>query len=142
MSLREQFKTDQTLERQGVVLDYGTTRVTIARAGGANRDFARVLEAKTRPFKRAIQTETMDNVKARELIMETYVDAVIRDWQTKVGDEWKQGIEGPSGELVPFTKENVLAVLKELPDLFDDIQAQANKAALYRQVVLEADAGN
>ena len=34
MSMYGQFKTSDTLEIQGVVIDYGDFRVTLARAGG------------------------------------------------------------------------------------------------------------
>ncbi|MEE8518136.1 MAG: hypothetical protein V3S98_03310, partial [Dehalococcoidia bacterium] len=89
------FKTDDLLETKGVEIDYGTHRVTIARAGGANKKYARVLEQKTKPYRRAIATETMDDARAMELLQETYAEAIILNWETKVGDKFVVGIEPP-----------------------------------------------
>jgi hypothetical protein len=138
----EQFKTDSSLETEGVIVDYGQFRVTIARAGGGNKRFVKVLEAKTKPFKRAIQTETMDNERGLDVLREVYAEAIILNWETKKGDKFVQGIESEEGEILPFNKENVLATFRNLPDLFLDIQDQAGKAAIFRQAVREIDSGN
>jgi len=143
MSMYEQFATDENLEKKGIVLDYGEFRVTIARAGGSNKKYARVLEAKTKPYRRAIQTETMQNEKAMDLVKEAYADAVILNWETKVEDDWKVGIENPDGgDLLPFNRDNVLATFVSLPDLFLDIQEQSNKVGLFRAQLTEDDTGN
>lgn len=142
MSMYKLFKTDPNLEKSGIVVDYGDFRVTLARAGGANRRFAQVLEAKTKPFKRAIQTEMMDNERGLQLLRETYAEAVILNWEVRQGDDWVQGIEAPDGSIMEFSVANILETFKNLPDLFTDLQEQASKAALFRQTVRENDAGN
>ena len=109
----------------------------------SNKRFVQQLERRSQPFRRAIQTDTMSRDKADDLVREVYADTVILSWETKVEDEWRAGIENPEGgELLAFNRENVLLTLKNLPDLFSDIQEQASKVSLYRQELLEADAGN
>lgn len=143
MSMYNQFKTDPELEKKGIILDYGEFRVTIARAGGSNKKYARVLDAKTKPYRRAIQTETMQEERAKELFREAFAEAVVLNWETKVDGKWKSGIENPDGgELLKFGKDTVIQTLTNLPDLFADIQEQANKAALYRVANMETDEGN
>ena len=142
MSMYGQFKTDSTLESKGIILDYGEFRITVARAGGANKKFAKLAEAKTKPFKRAIQTETMDNEKSMAIVREIYAEAVILNWETKVEKKFKPGIEGEDGKVLPFNKKNVILTLTNLPDLFADIQEQATKSALYRESIRETDAKN
>jgi len=163
MSMYKQFQTDTNLEKTGVDLDYGDFIVTIARAGGANKKFEKALEAKTKSVKRAIQTETLDNERGKAILREVYAEAVVLKWAVRVASDNKgkpleplklvaeadggdsvfvQGIEGPSGDVVPFTVENVAATFKALPDLFSDIQEQAQKVALFRQAVQEAEAKN
>ena len=67
MSLYKLFKTDEKLETDGVWLEYGQTeegkpiRIKIARAGGRNVAFAKALEKATRPYRKAIQTGTLDD---------------------------------------------------------------------------------
>ena len=144
MSIYKQFKTDQKLEKEGVEFDYGDFKIILARAGGANKRFARLLEQKTKPYKRAIQTETMDNEKALDLLREVYAEAVVLGWATKVKDKWVDGIEDPENpeKTIPATPENILKVLRDLPEIFGEIQEMASKAALYRETVREDDAKN
>ena len=149
MSMYKNFKTSADLESKGIELDYGEFIVTIARAGGANNKFKRVTERMTKPYRRAMATNTMDNEVAENLMREIYAEAVILDWQTKTGETkeggrtFEKGIEPPTGDkLLPVTKENIVLTLKNLPDLFQDIQSQAQTVALFRQNIVEDDAGN
>lgn len=148
MGMYGDFRSDPTLEQGGIVLDYGAFRVTVARAGGSNKSFQKLMEQKARPYQRAIQAGAFDNERAGELLRDVYASTIIKDWETRFpaaveGEyEWKQGIEGPDGALLPFTKENVLKTFVALPDLFTDIVEQAGKAALYRASLREAAGGN
>lgn len=151
MSMYKLFKTDTNLEKGGIIIDYGDFRVTIARAGGANKRFAKMLEAMTKPYRRAMQTDTMDNEKAIDIMREVYANAVILLWEVRVPtgkdgkDEykWIKGIEAPDGaDPLPYTKENVADALRALPDLFMDLQEQAAKVSLFRETILEDEAGN
>lgn len=146
MSMYKQFKTDTDLEKQGIVLDYGTFRVRVARMGGSNKKFVAQLEQRTKPLRRAIQADTVDRTKLIDVVREVFVDTVILDWETNVGTEsfpdWKQGIEAEDGSLLEFNRENVLDALRNLPDLYDDLQEQAGKAALFRAAALEDEAKN
>lgn len=162
MSMYKQFQTDNNLEKTGVDLDYGDFIVTVARAGGANKRYEKTLEAKTKSVKRAIQTETLDPERGKAILREVYAEAVVLKWSVRVKADDKgkpieplqlateadgdtvfvQGIEGSSGDVMPFTADNVAATFKALPDLFADIQEQAQKVALFRQAVAEAEAKN
>lgn len=137
-----QFKTDENLETKGVELDYGTFCVTIARAGGANKRYTRVLERLTKPHRRALATETMDPERAAEILREAYAEAIVLKWETKVDGALKAGIEAKDGKVLPFNVANVMETFVNLPDLFADIQEMAGKIALFREEILEDDAGN
>lgn len=142
------FKTDKGLEQAGVYLDYGKFRVKIARAGGANKAFQRMLEVKLRPFQRAIKTETIDPDLAERIMLEVYSKTVVLAWETKVKDEatgeekWEPILQTVSGDMVKPSSEEIAKLFKALPDLFADIQDQSNKAAVFREEVNEANAGN
>ena len=125
------------------MLDYGDFRVTIARAGGANKRFQKTLEARTRHLKRLIQTDSLDNEQAEPIVREVYAEAVVLDWELKQPDgSWVQGIEGPGGEVLPVNKENILLTFNNLPDLFADVKEQALKASLFRSALKEEAAKN
>lgn len=139
MNLYNTFETNKDLEKDGILLDYGfnsknePVQIRIARAGGSNVRFAKTLEQRMRPYKRAIANDTMDNKVAEKLLMEAYADAVILGWE---------GVEDRDGQPLEFTRDNVLKVLQDLPDLFVDIQQQSQKVALFRADLREEEAGN
>jgi hypothetical protein len=144
MSMYDQFKADPELEStKGVVLDYGDFRVTILRASGTNKAYQRALDAKTRPYRRAIQTETMNADKSIQILREVYAECIVKKWEVKDEDgKWTSGVEGPDGKKLPFNSKNVLDTFNALPDLFLDIQEQSSKLSLFRASIQEASSGN
>lgn len=162
MSMYKQFQTDSNLEKSGIDLDYGDFIITVARAGGSNRKFEKTLEAKTKSVKRAIQTETLDPERGKAILRDVYAEAVVLKWAVRVlaDDKGKpltplqlatetdgntvfvEGIEGPNGDVMEASPANIAATFKALPDLFADVQEQAQKVALFRQAVQEAEAKN
>ena len=138
-NLYKQYRTDSNLETSGIFLNYGPNshgdpmRIRIARAGGANKAFSKALERITRPHRRAIQTGTLSNDLADSLMKEAFAETVVLGWEN---------IEGPEGEILDFTKENVIRVLDDLPDLYADLREQANNVALFREAILDDDLGN
>ena len=139
MALYKQFATDKNVERDGVVLSYGKNsknkdiNIRIARAGGANIRYTKLLEAAIKPYRRQLQNETMDNGVAEDITMRVYAQSVVLGWE---------GVEDENGNDMDFTVENCMKLFKDLPDLWADIQSQATRAALFRQDILEADAKN
>ena len=83
MSLYKQFATDMNVERDGVVLSYGKNsknkdiNIRIARAGGANIRYTKLLEAAIKPYRRQLQNETMDNGVAEDITMRVYAQSVV-----------------------------------------------------------------
>lgn len=141
-TLFKTFKADATLEKSGILLQYGTAQrdgkevpvtIRIARAGGANTMFDKVLEAKTKPYKRMIQTDSLDKKVSERIMREVYAQTVVLDWEN---------VQDEDGEFLEFTHENVIAMFEALPDLFTDVVTQANKQALFRADIIEADAKN
>lgn len=62
-----------------------------------------------------------------------YAESVVLGWE---------GVTNREGEVLTFNKENAVKLFEDLPDLFEDIVVQAQKAVLFRQNILEAEAGN
>ncbi len=130
-SIYKLFGTDPDLERNGFALEYGDATFIIARAGGANKKFTTAVERKMRPYRSAIQSGTMDTDTATKLLAECYADAVILAWD---------GVSDANGDALDFTKENIVKVLLDLPDLFNDIQEQSQRVANYIEAGAEEDA--
>lgn len=143
--LYSMFKTNSKDEREGVWLEYGRTpktdqdpeglpiRIKIARAGGKNTDFNKALEKATKPHRKAIQTGHISVETVEALYREVFVDHCIVGWEN---------VAGAAGEMLPYTRPNVLRVLTDLPDLYEDLKGQANSLGLYREEEREADLGN
>jgi len=147
MGAYDSFAVNTDLEQKGVVIDYEKFRVTIARAGGSNKRYQKALEKVSRPFQRAMQTETMSNPKAEDLLKQAYATEVVLNWEVPApGGKWKKGIADPDGgtKVLPFTAENVLKILRDdrLGDLWLDLKSQAGKGAIFRASLAEAQAGN
>lgn len=148
MGMYEQFETDSNLETSGIWIDYGDFRVQIARAGGANKRYLSYAEAKTKPFRRAIQAGTMPEERSRALLYDIYAKTVVLDWQVNDGEDkdgntkWKKGIHKKGGGLLEVTPENIALTFKNLPSLFMDLQQAAESHALFRKEEMEADAKN
>jgi hypothetical protein len=145
----EQLETDKALETKGVEINYGSFRVTLARAGGSNKKYERLLDARAKPHERARKTGTMDNDVAIEILREVYADSIVLHWETKnAKGEWEIGIEAKSKKagdpikLVPFTRDNVVQAMIDLPELFMWFKEDAEKLALYLIQYQEADTGN
>lgn len=139
MSLYRQFKTNPNLERDGVLLEYGNNSkgnpicIRIARAGGSNERFNKRLEAAVKPYRRQIQTETIQTEQVTKLIRRVYAETVVLGWEN---------VEDADGNALEFSVDNCMKLFDDLPDLYTDIQEQAQRAALFRAEILEADAGN
>lgn len=135
------FKTNEQFETEGVWLEYGyldddeskPIRIKIARAGGQNKAFTKALEKATKPHRKALQAGMLDDRIADRLYKGVFAETVVLDW-VNVTDQDGIGLE--------FTKDNVLKVFSDLPDLFVDLREQAGNVSLFRDEVQEADLGN
>lgn len=128
------FKTNETREREGVTLDLGDAgKFRLARAGGGNAAFQKRLAAITKPHRRAIQTETISTAQAEALMAQVYAETVVLGWE---------GVTGEDGQLLPFSKDNCVKLLTDLPELFREIQTTSSDIRYFRDEILEADAKN
>ena len=144
----DMFQTDKSKEQDGIVLNYSDVFwIQITRAGGSNENYKRILTEKLKPFRRAIQTETIDEAASVRLMREAVAEGIVLNWGTGRYPEGAGSIpSSPSssfgGQPIPFSAANVTRVFEELPDLFNDVYEQANKVSLFRATETEGDAGN
>lgn len=139
MSLYKQFKTNPDIEKSGVFLQYGTTedgrpiQIKVARAGGSNTKFTKLMEQRAKPFRRQIQAGTADSKQMEKLVREVYAQSVVLGWEN---------VQDENGNDMPFTVENCIKLFEDLPDLYTDLVQQSQEAALFKAELLKADAGN
>ena len=130
----ELFGTDKNLEAgDGVDIDYGDFVITIHRAGGTNTDYKRVFAEKLKPYQRQYENGTMDDDTFDKIIVEVFAETVVKGWR---------GFTDADGNELDWTRENVIKVLTDLPDLVRDIVEQARNFANFRAENKEAASKN
>jgi len=141
VSLKKKFKTDKKCESEGVCLDYGEgQRIWIARAGGANARFRAERQRLFKRYRRQIELGVLSEDIQERIARELYAKTIVLKWEGITKDDC--GIEEGSAELVDFNVENAIRLFENLPDLFDDVQAQAQNNQLFLEHIREEDAGN
>lgn len=135
MTIFDMFETDTLMETGGIWIDYGVNggKFLVARSGGANTKFAKVLEFKMRPHRRQMDSGKLDNEVANRILMESFVEAALLDWD---------GVQTSAGETLTFSKDNAIQLFTDLPELFADLRDQSAKMANYQAAEVEADSGN
>lgn len=128
------FKTDENLEaKKGVVLEYPGFSITIHRAGGSNKKYVQALAEKMKPYRKKLENGLLDEDTATKLLIDIYAETIIVGWDN-VADE--------HGNILKFSKENCVKLLTDLPELFKDIQEQANDIAIFKAEIEEIEEKN
>lgn len=140
--LRRMFETDESVEKEGIWLDYAPgVEVRIARAGGANKRFAKVMTRLSKPYRRALQTNSVDESILLELFIKAYARTIVLAWKGFTKDLITHD-DADADIPLDFNQENCEAFLREQPNLFTDIQKASDDISLFRTEILEGDSGN
>jgi|SRR6185369_12149685 hypothetical protein len=147
MGLRSTFKTNATKEVEGVDIVVSMNEhnnqpisIRVARMSRSNKRYAKALEEATRPHSAAIANETLDNDLGNALLRNVFVDTILLGW-TNLPKSELTGDEADS-DLLPFTRENAIALFDEMPDMYDDWEKRAKATANFRDAEREKAAGN
>lgn len=133
-SIYELFETDATMEQQGVVVDFGPYgRFKVARASGSNLKYSQSFQKHNKPYQKMQRRGTMPEAIARQVLAKIYADSIILNWE---------GVIGRDGKEISFSKDNVVKVMLDLPDLFTQIIAESQNAESYRRDYVEEAAKN
>lgn len=131
-NLYEMFSTDKSLETDGIALEYGKEcTIVVARAGGSNQKYQTCVQTKLRPYRAQMQQGVMDPDVATRLLAEAFAETIILAWT---------GVKDASGKTMAFSKENVIKLMLDLPELFEDIQTQTTGIANFHAGPREEDA--
>jgi len=141
----QMFKTDPTIETTtGVILDYGDFRCRVARAGGANKRYTKLIEARMKPHSRLLAVGKMDDDVATRILVEVFSETVILDMD--VLDKEKSTIEAPvyipgilceDGTIIEDNYKNRVEFFLKLEEMFLDVRKQANDFTQFLEAVKE-----
>jgi hypothetical protein len=138
-SLYRQFKLDDTKLAEGVAVVVGKNdddsdiTFIVGRIAPSNLKYSKMFEQETRPYRRQIDNETLDDMISREIFLKVFCRTILLGWKN---------VQNEKNETLPFNYENAMALMKKLPELYDDLQAQAKKASLFREEMQETAAKN
>ena len=133
-SIYEQFDTNREVETKGIELDFGEAGVfTIARAGGANKRYAKVMKQMASPYKRQMEHDLMSPESVDDLLIDVFVESVMIGWK---------GVKDREGKDLKYSKKVCTELFHELPELFAVVRNESSKAANFRHQDLEGDAKN
>lgn len=131
VSIFDVYETAEDAEVTGVWTDVGPSRFLLARAGGANVDFAKTTTKRLAPFQAAL--ESMSKKQTDELAIGIFVDTILKDWEN---------VTERDGTVIEFNRDNARRVLLQLPNLFSALMVEANKLANYTKRNVETAAKN
>ena len=126
MDIYEMFETDTSLENEGVWFQFGFGDFKLAYVGG-EQGFQNEYAERMRPHAEAQARKMLDPEIHRKILVECYAKHILKDWRD---------VKGPSGE-IPFSEENAIKLLLDLPRLFDILRDAAMNFANYRKIYAE-----
>ncbi len=135
MSFYSDYQTSPEAETEGIEIDFGDFKMRCARAGGANKAYAKVMERKMRPHRHAQETDKLSEDTARDVLKQVFAETIVKDWSG-------EGTVGKDGQPMACTPENVLQVFRDLDLIFDRVYATVTKANRYLLSELEDDTKN
>lgn len=132
-SIYDAFKTDPDAEQNGIDLDFGDFKVTIARSGGANKKYETLARKKLDRYKRAIAFDALPEETARRVLIECYAEAVVLGWD---------GVLDENGQPIEFTVANCVKLFTELPEFFSQVREESERVSNFLIAKRKAAAGN
>lgn len=124
-NLYELYETDPELEKKGIALQFGDTAFYVKRAGGANVDFDKCFEAKTRNMTSRLQLSALSEEQSSTMLQEVYFESVIVGWKN---------VTNRKGEVLDFNRENWMQVMKDLPTVWRAIRTEASNHENFRKL--------
>ena len=132
-SIYDVFETDESLEAKGIRVRIADSVFIVARAGGSNERFRKVAEAKTRPLRRRIETNTIEAEELNRVMAEIFAESVLLGWEN---------VTQRDGTPLTFSRDNVVKLLLDLPDLFQVLQEESKTLANFKALEIEGDVKN
>ena len=138
MSLYKQFGTDKKAENEGVFVEIATgdnesCKFKLARMGSSNKAYTKLLEKKMRPYKKLLDMDKMPPQTSEKILIEVFVGSVLLGWEN---------VKDRDGNELVFNEENAIALLKDLPDLYEYLLDCAKSATTFKDAIREEDAKN
>ncbi|MDB5490361.1 MAG: hypothetical protein JWO78_210 [Micavibrio sp.] len=128
------YEIDKTAEVQkGVPFKRGEFSIFVKRAGGGNKAYTKCLAETLAPVRQQLADDTLPESEGDNLMAQVFADTIIVGWEN---------VRDRKGKPLAYTRENVVMMLTDLPELFRELQAFASNLANFRKAAIEADSKN
>ena len=120
--VKKLFGTDPKKEQEGVWRDDigGDIRMKIARIGNPN--YQKRFQTLSKPHRRAIRRGTLPDDIAEKLLIQCLAETIVLDWENVQYE----------GEDLPYSVENAVRLLTDIPELRNIINDIANELEGYQ----------
>lgn len=138
-SIYQKYITDPTKEQGGIVKDFGDFVITVARAGGSNSAYGKVMAELFAPYEQVMALDQMQDEIVSEIWHKVLCRTVIKYWSFK-----EPSPENPKqqtlvaglgrdegGNIVEATEENICELFKQAKELFVEIRVFAEQRENY-----------
>jgi hypothetical protein len=132
-SAYEQFSSEGDLEKDGKWFTIGTMEFKLSRAGGNNTEFLKMLRKHVTPLKRLIDAGHIVEKQSQAALAKVFAGCIVKDWRN---------VYGRDRVLLPYSKENCITLLTDLPNLLLELNKIVDNFDNFRKADLEADAKN
>lgn len=130
VSIYDALETDESLEREGVMLDFGDYgRFKIARSGGKNQAYNTRVRAVLKPYQRQMDAGLLSDEKLAKLLARPFAEHIVKGWE---------GVRARNKEVIPYSVEAAEKLLTDLPELFMIIREHSALLANFRKEDTEA----
>lgn len=128
------YATDKTLENEGTWCDLvrGGGKVKVARLN--NPEYKKLNKKLIKPYIKIIRAGgEIPEEKNEEILIELFAHTIIRDWQIT---------DPATGEALPYSYENVKALLQDSADFRDEVASHADNFDNFHKEALKEAAKN
>lgn len=137
------YHTDRDLIEAGIIYEDEDVRIKVTYAGTENNRYDKLLKLRLKPFETRIRNDNFSDKEFHKVLGEVYAETVVKSWEVKDDDgNFVPGIYDEEGNILPFSKENVIKGFALGDRLFADVIKVATNFNLFRQGQKEEDAKN
>lgn len=137
------YHADENLTKAGVTYEDEDVRIRVTYAGTENTRYDKMLKLKLKPFETQIRNDNFSDAAFHKVLAGVYAATVVLSWEVlNENGEWVSGIYDESGEIMPYSEENVKKGFSLGQRLFTDVIKVATNFNLFRQNQKEEDAKN
>lgn len=143
------YLVDAEITKEGIWYEDEDVRIKVTFAGDENTRYTKMLKTLLKPYETRIRNDNFPDAEFQKVLAKVYAATVVQQWEVKKyeNDEdevgtFVPGIYDESGNIMPYTEENVVFGFQHGKRLFNDIVKVATNFNLFRQDQKEEDAKN